>query len=84
MAEFSVPRAEPLEAGSLPLERDGCRISRSESHPYEVRHDRFPDRQWRACDAVQLACGDTRISTSCCYGMITRTTPPTLKDPVDH
>ena len=50
MAEFSVPRAEPLEAGSLPLERDGCRISRSESHPYEVRHDRFPDRQWRARD----------------------------------
>ena len=50
MAEFSVPRAEPLEAGSLPLERDGCRISRSESHPYGVRHDRFPDRQWRACD----------------------------------
>ena len=50
MAEFSVPRAEPLEVGSLPLERDGCRISRSDSHPYEVRHDRFPDRQWRASD----------------------------------
>ena len=50
MAEFSVPRAEPLEAGSLPLERDGCRISRSDSHPYEVRHDRFPNRQWCASD----------------------------------
>ena len=50
MSDSAVPFPAPVNAADLPLERDGCRISRSESHPYEVRHDRFPNRQWRACD----------------------------------
>ena len=50
MADSSVVCPGPMEAAPLPLECDGCRITRTNSHPFEVRHQRFPDRQWLASD----------------------------------